>query len=126
MTVVPTELQARLSDSTTDDLFLSNWASVSGTLYKKDCGLVLEGKDDIPVFGKLLDIYVHDHTLYFHINILETLEYNSHFHCFVVKKSHTDKIIIASDLSVHIPHHIRLLPGQRGKHCIVPCYHFHL
>ena len=124
VTVVPSELQARLP--TENDVFLTNWVTVNGTLYKKHCGLLLQAKHDIPVFGKLLDIYVVNTVLYFYVNVLETVEYSTHFHCFIVKKSPRDGIVLSSDLSLHVPHHIRALPGQPGKQCIVPCYHFPL
>ena len=103
-------------------VYIANWVAINGTEYK-NCGLLLRAEDDAPVF-KLFAVYLCDHKVYFHVNALDTLQYNAHFHCFIVKLCQRESIIRHSDLLLYVPHHIRSFPGHPGKHCIVPCYHF--
>ena len=123
---VTDELRRQIAESGSDShVFMANWVAINGTTYKKNCGL-LRTEDDIPLFIKLLNVYVCDHKVYFHVKNLDTLEFSTHFHCFVhcfvVKLGQIE--ISYSDLLLYVPHHLRSFPGHPERHCIVPCYHF--
>lgn len=98
-------------------------------MYKKPCALVIrngDDSDDFPTFGKLQDIYIVDSKVYFEVQDYTTTEFDSHYHCFHVQLT-TSKHVISSDhLFYYYPHKVRLLPGSRGTHCVVPKHHFYV
>ena len=83
------------------------------TTYKKPCALVLGMRDEWPVFGKLDEVYVlNSNSVYFNIQPLETIEYSSHFHCYIVKVSDSlTQIVSHKSLFSFVPH-VRILPGS--------------
>ena len=88
--------------------------------------LVSSGTGDYPVFGRLETIYVvNSKKVFFEVQLLETVEFCEHFHCFLVQITHTPFVYVSSDsLLSPIPHHVRVLPGSIGTLCIVPLHHF--
>ena len=103
-----------------------NWIDLDGILYKIPCSLVVRNKEveDFPTFGKLLDVYVADTKVYFEVQEYKTVDFNSHFHCFIVQLSTVKQVVCHDDLFCVHPHYVRLLPGTRGTQCIIPKYHF--
>ena len=99
-----------------------NWVEVDGTMYRKPCALVLTVDEKAPTFGNLLDIYVVGSvSVYFKVQPFDTIEYNSHFHCFTVKYSEAaTKILSCTSLFSFVPHHVRILPGTISTLCVVP------
>ena len=79
-----------------------------------------------PLFGKLLDIFVVDCTqVYFQVQVLETLEFNHHYHCFVVQMSSVKCIVKHKDILSYLPHQFRTMPTCNSiTHCIVLKHHF--
>ena len=76
------------------------------------------GSDEYPVFGKLLSIYVVNHKPLFHVEVLETVEYCSHFHCYIVQLSSREVYVPGSDLLSYVPLHMHTLPGRcRACNC---------
>ena len=97
-----------------------------GTLYKKSCTLVAKMDTDYPVFGKLLNIFVINYNeVYFEVQVLNTLEFNYHYHCFVLQKSSVKSTVKYNNLFSFKPHHIRTMPVCHSIiHYIVPKYYF--
>ena len=83
---------------------------VYGTKYKKPCALVVGVKHGVlPQFG---DVLFDKDEVIFIIRLYRTIEYASHFNCFVVELS-TDELvtITQSALYSHEPHHVRCVQG---------------
>ncbi len=76
--------------------------------------------DEYPVFGKLLTIYVIKHRLLFHVQVMKTLEFCTHFHCYVVELSSEVLYVPACDLVSYLPLHMHTFPGRRHVRAIVP------
>lgn len=91
----------------------------NGTTYKIPCALVI-GSDEYPVFGKLLSIYVVNNRPLFRVEVLETVEYCSHFHCYIVQLSSREVYVPGSDLLSYVPLHMHTLPGRCHVRAIVP------
>jgi len=53
-----------------------NWHNIQDPL----CPSI--GSDEYPVYGKLLSIYVVNHKPLFHVQMLETVEFCTNFHCY--------------------------------------------
>ena len=67
---------------------------------------------DYPVFKKLLNIFVINYNeVYFEVQVLNTLEFNCHYHCFVVQMSSLKSTVKYNNLFFSFqPHHIRTMP----------------
>ena len=101
------------------------WVEVSGVVFRPSCALVLKIEES-PEFGKVIKILVADSTkVYFEVEPLATLEFDDHFHCYVVSGSGTPTQTISySCLQSPIPYHIRILPGTFSTCTIVGKHYF--
>lgn len=61
--------------------------SIGGTKYKKPCVLLPKTSGDYPIYGKLEELYVINSRPYFYVEVLETVEFCDHYHCFIVQSS---------------------------------------
>lgn len=104
-------------------LFRVNWVNINGTLYKKPCILVLK-MEDYPVFGKLLDIFKYNSSVYFHVKVLKTESFDQHFHCFILEPSTSMLCIDQTELFSFVPLHPRIVPGMSPTLCLVPPHLF--
>ena len=86
--------------------------------------LLLKMKDEFPIFGKLTDIYMVNSSVSFYVQVLDTLQFNHHFHCYVIKPSSEMLIVKHSELHSFLPHHVRTIPGCTGLFCVVGHHHF--
>ena len=104
-----------------------HWAEVDGVLYKKKCALVTGVGVEHPEFAQLEEIYVvNSKKVLFDLQPLETVNFNEHFHSFVVQPvlSHNPHVYLCKEtLLSPIPHHVRVLPASIGTLCIVPKHH---
>ena len=91
----------------------------NGTIYKVPCALVI-GCGDYPVFGKLLSTYVSNHKPLFYVQVLETVEFCTHFHCYIVESSSQNVYVAAKDLLSYLPLHMYTFPGRCNVRAIVP------
>ena len=62
------------------------WVKVHRTEYKAPCPLVVGIQDDglFPKFAKVHAILVMDSKVYFHTQVLTTVEYSEHFNSYIV------------------------------------------
>lgn len=88
-------------------------------MYKTPCAHVIRS-GEYPVFGKLLSVYVLKHNPLFHVQVLKTLEFCNHYHCYVVELRSEELYVPASDLVSYLPLHMHTFPGQRHIRVIVP------
>jgi len=77
--------------------YRANWVKFNGTTYKIPSALVI-GSDEYLVFGKLLSMYITNHNPLFHVQVLETVEFCTHFHCYIVELHSQEVYLAASDL----------------------------
>ena len=104
--------------------FSVNWVIVDGIVYKKPCAVVIELGED-PVFAKLMGIYTTNFKdIHFDLMIFHTLEFDHHYHSYIVEPTSHTRTIKPTDLAFHLPHHIRVLPKTTGTLCVVPPHHF--
>lgn len=102
--------------------FRANWVSIGGTVYKKPCVLLLTTREDYPIYGKLEEIYVINSMPHFYVQVLTTVKYCDHFHCFIVQLSGVKLAVLHADLHSFIPSNLRTLPSCTTL-CVVPNYH---
>lgn len=96
---------------------------VDGTLYKKPCAVLLKMNVDseLPSFGKVIHIFVVNSKVFFYVQVLDSLYYDFHFHCYNIIVSNQ---FITVDHTSLFSFHLRVKPGTSGTLCIVANYHF--
>ena len=107
------------------DKLRTAWVKHDGILYKPAAVIVLGVDNDVPVFGKIEQIYiVNTNDIYFNVRILSTVEYNEHRHIFLVHTSNDCNTIKIIMLYKSFPLHFRRvnINGQLYL-CIVLKYH---
>ncbi len=83
-----------------------------GTKYKKPCALVVGVKYGVlPQFGNLEDILFDKDELILIVRLYKTIEFASHFNCFIVELSTELVTITQGALYSHEPHHVRCVQG---------------
>ena len=60
----------------------AKWVKADGILYKKHCILVKE-IDELPIFVFVEELFVKDSSLYFIVEMCETVFFSDHFHAYV-------------------------------------------
>lgn len=103
----------------------TNWIKLYGTLYKPSSCVVIDVKNDLPVFGEIIEIFLYGEDSYFVIYQYSTLLFSEHFHAYLVKKSPEKKTLHASRLRSFTPLHFRnvkdfTMPGHKA---VVLKYH---
>lgn len=75
-------------------------AEVSGITYKWGCCVNTGYFDDLPEFGEVKQIICHKSLVYLAINILKTVQFNDHFHCYEVSVRTVEvcKVLLQSEL----------------------------
>ena len=69
------------------------------TLPEKLCGSNWRNYKDLPVFGKIVDVYLDGATPFFHCNILHTIAFETHFHAFSVQEqANSHHLVLISEL----------------------------
>lgn len=71
------------------------------------------------MFGKLCSIYVVQSKVLFQVQVLKTLEFCCHFHCYVVELTSEELYVPACDLVSYLPLHMYTLPRQNVR-AVVP------
>ena len=109
--------------------FSVNWVIVDGIVYKKPCAVVIELGED-PVFAKLMGIYTTNFKdIYFDLMIFRTLEFDHHYHSYIVEPTSHTRTIKPTDLAFHLPHHISVTKNNWNIMCCPPtpfCYKLRL
>ena len=77
------------------------WIKYFNCTYKINCVLLLTyTRNELPVFGKVVDILVlPDNTVHFHTKTLITEHFDEHYHAFVVKESLGGEIMSLTSLN---------------------------
>ena len=68
-------------------------------------------QDNLPVFGKLQEIFIVQSDVYFSVQIYSTLWFDEHFHAYVVKATSTEVIIRSNGILTHGTLHFRAVTG---------------
>ena len=98
---------------------------ISGTEYKKPCGLFLSFNNDSPKIGELKDILYIKGEVYFHVQVRETEFFSEHFQAYVLGKS-SESITIHHEHLLHFaPFHLRNIKGltTSGQKAIILKHH---
>ena len=86
------------------DKLRTAWVKHDGILFKPASVIVFGVDNDVPVFGKIEQIYiVNTNDIYFNVRILSTVEYNEHRHIFLVHTSNDCNTIKISMLYNSFP-----------------------
>ena len=83
-------------------------------------------EEDNPLFGRVEDIYiVNTNDVHFKVELLSTVEFNYHHHCFVVEYTHSQKIVYISSLYSVFPLYLRnsSISGH-ARLCVIPKHHY--
>lgn len=100
-----------------------------GTKYVEGCIVVLDCSDILPIFGMIRNILlIKSDEPYLVCEVLNTEEFSSHFHSFIVKRTKLIPIVFCKpgDLSDHHTlglYSLRLRHETVATHYIVPQYH---
>ena len=107
------------------DKLRTAWVKHDGILYKPAAVIVLGVDNDVPVFGKIEQIYiVNTNDIYFNVRILSTVKYNEHRHIFLVHTPNDCNTIKISMLHNSFPLHLRRVNINGHLHsCVVLKYH---
>ena len=87
----------------------TRWVKVDGNLYKPDCGVIIGIEDDLPVVGKVQDIYIiNSNKVLFSLKQFYTF-YESHYRAYTFRNDidSITKFISYEQLLLHSPVHIR-------------------
>ena len=76
--------------------------TISGTLYRPGCVLAIGSKKDEPVFRTVDSIYVCGNDVFFCVAVAKLIEYDNHFHCYVLQHSSIKKYVHQKDLLDHL------------------------
>ena len=96
-------------------------------MYKTSCALVVGIQDDglFPKFAKVHAILLMDGDVYFHAQVLTTVEYSEHFNSYVVVAKMLYITLRHTELLSHTPLHIRHITGltRIGDKAIILKHH---
>ena len=88
-------------------LYRTKWVKFHGHEYKTDAGVIIEVRHDLPVVGRIEDIYIiNGSKILFELN-LYTTHYEPHFRAYVLHKTSQRKLLYLSNLFMDTPVHIR-------------------
>lgn len=105
------------------------WVQIQGTKYVEGCIVVLDSSDILPIFGMIINILlIESDEPYFVCEVLDTEEFSSHFHSFIVQRTKPIPIVFCkpgdlSDYHTIGMYSLRLSHETVTTHYIVPQYH---
>lgn len=86
--------------------FRTNWVIRGGIWYKPHAGVIIEVKDDLPIVGKIQEIFVINGSLIiFKVEQFSTL-YEEHYRAYVLQDDGVNKTVPLTKLYIHNPVHI--------------------
>ena len=102
----------------------TKWVKLNGQLYKAPCAVVIGVEDDYPLFAEMDDaLYVtEEKKVLASVNLLTATEFKTHFHCYIVERTSTYKMVALDTLFSPFPLHVRQLSSS-AKLCIVVKHH---
>ena len=88
-------------------IYRTKWAKKDGILYKNPCVLTIGVEDDYPQFGRLESVFIADsNSVYFHVRLMKTLEFNVHRHLYLVDLTSSYKTVCFTHLYYPFPLHL--------------------
>ena len=105
--------------------YRTRWAIRDGILYKVPCVLTVRVEDDYPQFGRVESIYVvNTNSVYFHLRLMNTLDFNIHRHLYIVEVACSYKTVCFADLYYVFPLHLRQATVNNSSClCVIPKHH---
>jgi len=85
----------------------TKWVKSRGHEYKTDAGVIIEVKHDLPVVGKIEDIYIINGSKVLFYLKLYTTHYEPHFRAYMLHKSSQRKFLYLCNIFIDTPVHIR-------------------
>lgn len=79
----------------------------NGTTYSKYMVVFVSCIDELPIFGKIKEMFLHNNNAFLICDLFESLGFDSHFHSYVVSSTGTVDLINIKDLFNYVPLHIR-------------------
>ena len=80
-----------------------NWIEVNGVTYKPSCVVLICFNNDIPVFGRIVDIYAFQNRFYLSTEVYITCTFNQHYHAYEVTPTSTLHICEVATLQDYHP-----------------------
>lgn len=79
----------------------------NGTTYSKNMVVFVSCIDELLIFGKIKEMFVHNNNAFLICEMYESLGFDSHFHSYVVSSTGDVNLINIKDLFNYVPLHIR-------------------
>lgn len=83
--------------------FRVNWIEINGITYKPSCMVLLCFQHDMPVFGRIIDIFVYQKCFYLATQVHITYVFNQHYHAYEVSSTSTIHITSCTSLQDYHP-----------------------
>jgi hypothetical protein len=104
-----------------DNVFQIKWINIGHYTFKPQCVALCTVIDGLPQFGLVTKIIGLQSSIFFVMELLETLYFDQHFHAYAVKHSDCPKLdcMDFTSLKDHIPlqyHHVKY---ENEKHMFV-------
>ena len=61
---------------------------------KEACVILGRNEDELLIFGRIVDVYIIKSRVLLEISVLETIEFNEHFHAFVVCERNSPNMFV--------------------------------
>ena len=99
-------------------LFSTRWIRTNGILYKPDCVVIIGIEDSYPVFAMVKSLLVVDsNSIYLDCSKLNTVNFFSHRHLYIVEHSSYSVCKHLSELYNPFPLHCRKVNLDQFRHC---------
>lgn len=109
-------------ESVLQDIYSTNWVTISGTEYRAGLIICSEIEHEMPVFCRIKKILVVDSVIYFLVNKLVVDHFSEHFHAYQVFESDEKDVIKADSLVIYKPFDLQSAYGGDESLYIVPLF----
>jgi hypothetical protein len=112
-------------DTLTNMLSSAAAVEVMGTMYKRKCCVVISSHLQLPQFGQVQDMVIHNSDVYFVIEVLNTIQFYNHYYSYEISHSQNPQydLCLQSELPdfqvLHI-HHV--MTAARAMNLVLPKY----
>lgn len=95
---------------------------MNGVTYKKPCALMVNVANDLPVFARVIDVYIINGDMPAAlIQLYQTVGFNKQYHAFDLETTSECQIVELDHMHCPLPFHVR--KTHSGTLAIVPKYH---
>lgn len=70
----------------------ANWVKICGTKYQSSLFVCCDVQE-LPSFGRIIHILVHEDKVYFVLQVWETASYSRHYHAYIVRNEHPSYVV---------------------------------